>query len=870
MGLATRWKVLRFRDWPVRRKTVALLVAASLIPLSGSAILQTRAARTQLRDTTAELLAARTDQLRRQIETFELAYQLSATKLSRIPAVVGACATPGAGVTSAAVGAVAATQAGDILGVHVESDRSLIAAGIVDRTGRVILATAPRAVGMQLGATRYVADALRGSMAMSELYVAGPELDDTPAIGFAAPVSDATGTTGAVVLWARGSALWDVTRSSHGLAGRGSFAVVVDELGIRIAHSSRDDFVFRPSGRLAPEVAETLARTRRFGAQTRRLLADVRAFPEMFERATAPYPDGEVFHGISPVNHMWSYGVARRLSTSPWTVFYLLPEREIDDQIAAIERHQAVLVAAIMIVVFLVGLVLASVILSPVRRLSATTARIAAGDLTARVPVGRADNELSRLCASFNAMAERIAGDDAALRQSRDQLEQRVAARTAALTAVSETEARARAALEVSSARLEVLSRTGHELAAVSGDREAVLELAVRRLGELIGEDCAIRLVSEDGAWLEPSEMFHVQDPARRAHAAEVLRGARSRLGEGVGGRVAATGEALLIAELTAEQRARALAAIAPAFHGMVEQLRIASLLTLPLRSRDRTIGAVTLARSMPGNPYTLDDQRFAQEIADRAGLAIDNAVLVATLERRVQARTAALELANHELEAFSYSVSHDLRAPRRAIDGFSQVVLSDHADQLDDEAKGYLHRVRAATQRMAGLIDDLLNLARITRTHLSWTSVDLSSIATQIIAELRARDPDRATVVHLAGGVMAQGDARLLTIALENLLGNAWKFTKKHPAAEIWFGQEQRDGRTVLAVRDTGAGFDMKHAEKLFVPFQRLHAAADYEGVGIGLATVQRIVARHGGQIWAESEIDRGAVFYIALGDRP
>lgn len=441
--------------------------------------------------------------------------------------------------------------------------------------------------------------------------------------------------------------------------------------------------------------------------------------------------------------------------------------------------------------------------------------------------------------------------------------------RTAALTAASETEARARAALEVSTARLEILSRTAHELAAVSGDQAVVLELAVRRIGELIGEACAIRLVSEDGAWIEPTATFYVEDRARRALVAKVLGTARAPVGEGIGGRVAATGEAILMAELTTE-RTLELAKAAPAFLALIEQLGVSSLLTLPLRSRDRTIGVVSLLRSTPGNPYTIDDQRFAQEIADRAGLAIDNAVLVANLERRVAARTAALELANHELEAFSYSVSHDLRAPLRAIDGYSQLVLSDHADQLDDEAKGHLQRVRAAPQRMAGLIDDLLNLARITRSHLRWAAVDLSSIAAQVVAELRSHDPDRTTVVHLERGVTAHGDARLLTIVLENVLGNAWKFTKKHPAAEIWFGQAQRDGRTVLVVRDTGAGFDMKHAEKLFVPFQRLHAASDYEGVGIGLATVQRIVARHNGQIWAESEIDGGAVFFIALGDRP
>jgi signal transduction histidine kinase len=168
----------------------------------------------------------------------------------------------------------------------------------------------------------------------------------------------------------------------------------------------------------------------------------------------------------------------------------------------------------------------------------------------------------------------------------------------------------------------------------------------------------------------------------------------------------------------------------------------------------------------------------------------------------------------------------------------------------------------------MAALIEDLLNLARITRGHLRWAAVDLSAIAGQIIAELRGRDPARTTVVHIAPGLTVRGDDRLLTIALENLLGNAWKFTAKHPAAEIWFDQRMSEGRAVFCVRDTGAGFDMNHAHKLFAPFQRLHTADDYEGVGVGLATVQRIVSRHGGTIWVDAEIGRGAAFFFTLGE--
>ena len=294
----------------------------------------------------------------------------------------------------------------------------------------------------------------------------------------------------------------------------------------------------------------------------------------------------------------------------------------------------------------------------------------------------------------------------------------------------------------------------------------------------------------------------------------------------------------------------------------------MASALAIPLRSRHRTVGVVSLFRSMAGNPYQLDDQRFAQDVADRAGLAIENAMLVATLERRVAARTAALELANHELEAFSYSVSHDLRAPLRTIDGFSQILHAEHAARLDREGLHCLERIRSATQRMSTLIDDLLSLAQITRTQLRWMPIDLSVIGEHIVTELRHREPGRATGVHIAPEIAAHADARMLTIVLENLLGNAWKFTAKHAAAEIWLGSEQRESGAVYFVRDSGAGFDMKYIGKLFGAFQRLHGANDYEGIGIGLATVHRIISRHGGKIWAEAAVNAGATFFFTLGD--
>ena len=232
------------------------------------------------------------------------------------------------------------------------------------------------------------------------------------------------------------------------------------------------------------------------------------------------------------------------------------------------------------------------------------------------------------------------------------------------------------------------------------------------------------------------------------------------------------------------------------------------------------------------------------------------------------------LEVTNRELEAFSYSVSHDLRAPLRSIDGFSQILLEDYADELDEEGKDYLGRVRAASQRMGRLIDDLLGLSRVTRGTMRRERVSLSALAEEVARELEEANPERRIQFSAQGGLEVWGDPRLLRVALENLIGNAWKFTEKQPEARVEFGHSEKLSYTsrvpVYYVRDNGAGFDMAYAGKLFGAFQRLHDANDFEGTGIGLATVQRVVRRHGGHIWAEGEVGRGATFYFTIQPSP
>jgi PAS domain S-box-containing protein len=236
-------------------------------------------------------------------------------------------------------------------------------------------------------------------------------------------------------------------------------------------------------------------------------------------------------------------------------------------------------------------------------------------------------------------------------------------------------------------------------------------------------------------------------------------------------------------------------------------------------------------------------------------------------LQQERQAR-AALEAANKELEAFSYSVSHDLRAPLRAIDGFSNTLLTGYHDVLDERGQDYLRRVRAAAQKMGQLIDDILDLSRATRAEMREQPVDLSTLAGDILNELKADQPERSVEIDVQPGLVAEADPHLIRIALYNLLGNAWKFTSKRETARIEFGSYDKDGETVFFVRDNGAGFDQAYAEKLFSPFQRLHRETEFSGTGIGLALVSRILSRHHGRIWAESEPDKGATFYFTLGE--
>jgi light-regulated signal transduction histidine kinase (bacteriophytochrome) len=318
----------------------------------------------------------------------------------------------------------------------------------------------------------------------------------------------------------------------------------------------------------------------------------------------------------------------------------------------------------------------------------------------------------------------------------------------------------------------------------------------------------------------------------------------------------------------------------------ILAQFQVRANLVVPLLQGRHLWGLLCIHQCRAPRQWQDTEIEFVQQIASHLAVALQHAELLAELraevterqqaERRAQELNQGLQQAiielkavNKELEAFSYSVSHDLRAPLRSIDGFSQALLEDCLEQLDVTGQDYLRRIRSATQRMGQLIDDLLTLARVTRSDMQRECVDLSQVASRICTHLQQAQPDRPVEFVIEMGLAAHGDVRLLQVVLENLLNNAWKFTSGHPLALIEFGAIASENRTpVYFVRDNGVGFDMTFVNKLFKPFQRLHRMQEFPGNGIGLATVQRIVHRHGGQVWAEAALNQGAAFYFTLAE--
>ncbi|HET6282102.1 MAG TPA: ATP-binding protein [Polyangia bacterium] len=411
--------------------------------------------------------------------------------------------------------------------------------------------------------------------------------------------------------------------------------------------------------------------------------------------------------------------------------------------------------------------------------------------------------------------------------------------------------------------RLRILAESAHAFAEATTNVTRLLQLAAQRFAELVGDGCYIRLLSRDGIWLEPVATTH-PDPEVERFLRETTDSVPLRFGEGISGRVVETGESVLMPTVSFEQYKKMTK---PEFVPIFERVGVTSLIVVRLRARGINLGFIALVRNGIGRPaYTEEDLHLVEDLADRAALAINNGRLLEDLERRVSERTKELESANRELEAFCYSVSHDLRAPLRAIDGFSQILEEDHGKFLDPNGRGVIETIRRNARRMAQLIDDLLRFSRLGRQAMNPTRVPMRAMVESLTEELRTTEPSRTLDIRIGPLPPALCDKDLIRQVWINLLGNAVKYTRGRSTAVVEVDGVLDGAEIRYTVKDNGAGFDPQFTSKLFSVFQRLHNASQFEGTGVGLALVERIVSRHGGRVWAEGRLEEGATFGFAL----
>ena len=455
------------------------------------------------------------------------------------------------------------------------------------------------------------------------------------------------------------------------------------------------------------------------------------------------------------------------------------------------------------------------------------------------------------------------------------------AARVVAMRDITEqkkTETR----LKEQSIRARVLSDLLQAIIETTHDFIKAADLSVKRCAELIGDGASLFWYSPDNPNLDLISVYN-EDPKLVSFFRNYMQDHPIGADEGAYGQVIHSNQSVIVPVIDMEQiRANA----APERLEYYEKLPLYSMILAPLRLEGHCIGIIGLGRHDPQHArYNEDDLVFLQEIADHISIALVNAYLFhkledelserflaenevrrlnLELEQRVAHRTAQLEAANRELEAFSYSVSHDLRAPLRAINSFSLILQEDYVQQLDSQGAEYLERIIHASKTMFEKIDALLKLARIIRAEIHPTLVDISQMAETEIELLQAAEPGRKTTIMVTPGLHAWADRALIQVVIDNLMNNAWKYTSKKAVTYIEFGMLEIKGTKTYYLKDNGAGFNMAYIGKLFGTFERLHGENEYPGHGIGLATVMRVIQRHGGQVWAKAEPEKGATFYV------
>jgi signal transduction histidine kinase/ActR/RegA family two-component response regulator len=866
----------RFTDWPLRAKMVALLAAASLVPLALAAYLDIRQTEALLLDGMRSLLEARGDELVRDLDTFHHGHLRSVERIALFPATTEFCAQP-AGRRS---GALPALQA--ILSTYPASDPNIHGAVVIDASGRVVASTEAKLVGLDVSFRAHVRAALQGRSVISDVLLSVQEVGETPSITYLAPVFGPDGKVAcAAAIWLHAGALWQAVKASNALAGPNSYAVVYDSHGIRIAHTYDADIVFHPAGRLEPAEIEDQIAQRRFGSSTRALLEDVRAFPQHFERARAAVPDPGVFRGFAPVNQSWNYGVARRCKQVPWTVFYMVPELGIKTQIAQVTREKTLLALGIIAVASLLGLFFAAGILRPIRALRAATAALAGGDPTARVSDGRAD-ELGQLGDSFNAMADRIGGQATALQRSRDELEQRVVERTAELTHTTEqlrtevaervqAEARLQAQLE----RLNLLDQITRAIGERQ-DMQSIYQVAIRSLEDRLPVDfsCVCRYDAVD-ATLTVTRV----GVRSEALAMELAMGERASMPIDENGLARCVRGHLVYEPDIADSPF--------AFPQRLARGGLRSLVIAPLQSESRVFGMLVSARRQP-NGFSSGECEFLRQLSAHVALAAQQSQLYSSLQQAYddlrQTQQAVVQQERlRALGQMASGIAHDINNAISPIVLYTESLL-EREPNLSTQAREYLQNIARAIDDVASTVSRMREFYRPGEPQLVLARLALNPLVQQVVDLTRARWSDlpqqRGIVIRAdtdlgAGLPEIMGVASEIREALINLVFNAvdampegGTLLLRTRASGTSDGAAHPDGPHVqVEVVDTGVGMDEDTQRRCLEPF---FTTKGERGTGLGLATVYGAMQRQGADLTIDSVLGQGTTVRLSFAVAP
>jgi len=789
----------------VSRKLWGLLIVASTLPLIAATVVQVRTQRADGAASATALLRARADEVAGKIDAFNVALQDAAERTAAAPSIRAFV------VADAAQRERARADVDGYLAHFVTVDARLRGVGVTDREGVVVAATEAPLVGRSYAFRGYLKRALAGVANTSEVYVAVPEVGSTASVAYAAPIRSREGAViGAFVIWARADALWRVVRSGNGRAGAGSFSVLVDEFGVRIAHSASDDEVFRPVGPIDEPTLRTLETERRFGDRTRALLAAPSPAPEEHLRARSAILDRAPFRNFSPFNDAWNLAVAKRLESVGWTLFYMVPESTIGAVVDASTRSSVAAGAAFTALALVAGAVIIRRFVAPIRRLDAVAKALGRGDRTARADV-ESNDELGDLARRLNEMADALAAE-------RDGLERKVRERTQELDRF----------FSLSNGLLAIAGKDGRfrrlnpSWSRLFGHPEAEL-LARPYLDFVHPEDCEAT----------------VREAERLAMGSEVITFEnRYRCADGSYRRLAwscsplVEGDAIYAMAFDVTERRRAEEAL--------------------VRANDELKAQADELRAQADELRAQADELEAQQ-------------------EQLRRKGREIEEANRLKSQFLANMSHELRTPLNAVIGFSDLLLEGTAGPMNEKQARFAADILASGRHLLGLINDILDLSKIEagKTTLSLGPVEPADAISDAIGPVTPLARKKRITIRVrppVGVPLVRADAAKLQQVLLNLLSNAVKFSPEGAAVDV--SAEAAGAYVRFRIADEGAGIDEAILPRLFQPFVQGEGALSrkHQGTGLGLAISKRIIELHQGAIEVKSVPGKGSTFTFTI----